>query len=220
MSSRIPDRSNEIECHEPLEPIVISSLEDQVAHFEAVITGEPDSPLESRGYTLSIGRVRGSVLLASKLPQFKAIDCNFAQADCSNAAWVDVRLVRCVFDSCKCTGLDTRGGTLRDIRFSECKMPDVFMQESTLDRVWFESCHLQNLDLSASTLERVTIRDCDARGMRLLGARINALDLRGSRIDQLVIDTASVRHLIIDPMQAPAIAESLGVRVVDQHEEI
>ena len=220
MSNRVPESSDEIECHEPLERIVIASLADQVAHFEAEITGKPDSPLEARGYALSVGRVCGSVLLASKLPQFKAIDCDFVHADCSNAAWVDVRLNRCVFNSCKCTGLDTRGGTLRDVRFNACKMPDAFMQESTLDRVWFESCDLQHLDVSGSTLERVTIRDCDARGLRLLGTRITALDLRGSRIDHIAIDAGAIRNIIIDPLQAPALAEALGARVIDQHEEL
>lgn len=220
MSSRIPERSKEVAYHEPLEPVELISLEDQTAHFEAEITGTPNPPLKARSYSLSIGRVRGPLLQASTLPQLKAIDCEFINADCSNATWVDVRLTRCLFESCKCTGLDTRGGTLRDVRFSACKMPDAFMQESTLDRVWFESCNLGGLDLSGSTLDRVTMRDCDARGLRLLNARITALDLRGSRIDHLAIDPGSVCHLIIDPVQAPALAESLGARVIDAQVEL
>ena len=220
MSSRYPERSKEIAYHEPLEPVELMSLEDQAAHFEAEITGIPNPPLKARSYSLSVVRVRGPLLHGSTLPQLKASDCEFINADCSNATWADVRLTMCLFESCKCTGLDTRGGTLRDVRFSACKMPDAFMQESTFDRVWFESCNLNGLDLSGSTLDRVTIRDCDARNLRLLGARITALDLRGSRIDGLAIDPGLVRHLIIDPLQAPALAESLGTRVIDAHEDI
>ena len=189
------------------------------AQLEQVEISEPVSAF-ARDLSLSMCRLRAGAFAATTLPGLRMVDCDIGRADCSGATWIDTRIVRTCFESCKCTGLDTRGGTLRDVRFHECKMPEAFMQECTLDRVWFESCDLQNLDLCGSTLERVTLRDCDARGLRLLGARITALDLRGSRIDHLTIDTRSVSNIIIDPLQAPALAESLGARVIDRNEEI
>lgn len=200
------------------QPALGGSLVDR-ASLESVTLSEPQ-PNPARDVSLSSCRVSGHTLSASTLPALRAIDTLFTGADCAGATWVDARLVRCIFESCKCTGLDTRGGNLRDVRFHECKMPDAFMPESTLDRVWFESCNISGLDLSGSTLGNVTIRDCDARGLRLLKARITALDLRGSRIDHLAIEPGSVRHLIIDPLQAPSLAESLGARVIDAREEL
>lgn len=216
MSSRFPE-SPDLDPGASLEPVANDALIDQ-ASLELVELREPIG--SARDLSISMARISAASVCASSLPGLRVIDSVFDRTDCSGATWIDTRLVRCVFDSCKCTGLDTRGGTLRDVRFSACKMPDAFMQESTLDRVWFESCNLNGLDLSGSTLDRVTIRECDARNLRLLNTRITALDLRGSRIDGLAIDPGSVRHLIIDPVQAPALAESLGTQVIDAHEDL
>ena len=217
MPAREPEQPD-LDLDAPLDQALSDAFTDH-AQLERVEIGVPLSAF-ARDISMSMCRVRGAAIAGTTLPGFRAIDCRFLSADCAGATWVDTRIVRTRFDSCKCTGLDTRGGTLRDVRFHECKMPDAFMQESTLDRVWFESCDLQNLDLSGSSLERVTLRDCDARGLRLLGARITALDLRGSRIDHLAIDARSVSNFIIDPLQAPALAESLGARIIDRNEEI
>lgn len=216
MSSRFPE-SPDLDPDATLALVAGDALTDR-ASLEQVELREPVG--FARDASISMGRITGAAFTASTLPSLRVIDTEFARADCSGATWIDTRLVRSVFESCKCTGLDTRGGTLRDVRFNACKMPDAFMQESTLDRVWFESCNIAGLDLSGSTLDRVTLRECDARNVRLLGARITALDLRGSRIDGLAIDPGSVRHLIIDPVQAPALAESLGTRVIDAHEDL
>lgn len=204
----------------PLGRASISIITDRAA-IEAVEFDEPfGEPLRARDLAVSGTRFTNTALMSSTLPSFRATDSLFERADCSNATWIDARLVRCAFTGCKGTGLDLRGAALRDARFHECKLPDMFIQESSLDRVWFESCNLQHADFSGGKLDSVTIRNCDATGLRLLGARITALDLRGSRIDHLAIDASAVRNIIIDPLQAPALTEALGARVVDQHEEI
>lgn len=219
MPARSPEPPD-IDQTAPLGRASISIITDRAA-IEAVEFDEPFAePLLARDLAVSGTRFTSTALLSSTLPSFRATDSFFERADCSNATWVDARLVRCAFTGCKGTGLDLRGAALRDVRFHECKLPEMFLQESSLDRVWFESCNLQHADFSGGKLDRVTIRDCDATGLRLLGARIAALDLRGSRIDHLAIDASAVRNIIIDPLQAPALAESLGARVIDQREEL
>jgi len=104
--------------------------------------------------------------------------------------------------------------------FQECKMPDAFMPESSLDRVLFDSCQLSGLDLSGSKLAHVTMCHCDARNLRLLDARIDTLDLRGSQIEGLAIEPRSIAQLIIDPTQAPALAHAMGARVLGVHDTI
>lgn len=177
-------------------------------------------PLHARDAAITTSRITGTALMSSTLPGLRVTDSAFERADCSNATWIDARMVRCTLSGCKGTGLDLRGGTLRDVRFEECKLPEMFLQESSLDRVWLESCNLTNADLSGAKLDSVTIRDCGATGLRLLGATITALDLRGSRIDHIAIDAGAIRNIIIDPLQAPALAEALGARIIDQHEEL
>lgn len=177
-------------------------------------------PLHARDASITASRITGTAMMSSTLPGLRVTDSAFERADCSNATWIDTRLVRCSLTGCKGTGLDLRGGALRDVRFQDCKLPEMFLHESTLDRVWLESCNLSNADLSGAKLDSVTIRDCDARCLRLLGTRITALDLRGSRIDHIAIDAGAIRNIIIDPLQAPALVEALGARVIDQHEEL
>ena len=53
-----------------------------------------------------------------------------------------------------------------------------------------------------------------------MGTSIDALDLRGSRIEHIAIDASAVRHIIIDPLQAPVLMQSLGSRVMDVREEL
>ena len=203
-----------------LTPISADSIIDQCMHEHVQLKGEPAGAVDARGVALSSSRVTARVLMGSTLPGFRCVDCVFDRADCSNANWVDARLVRARFDSCKLTGLDTRGGALRDVTFNACKMPDAFMPESNLERVVFQSCQLSGLDLTGAKLSRVTMRDCDARNIRLSGAHIEKLDLRASRIEGIAIDARSIAQIIIDPLQAPALAHAMGARVLDLNEPL
>jgi uncharacterized protein YjbI with pentapeptide repeats len=198
--------------------ISIDALGPQSMHEHVQLSGDPDAGFSARAVALSSSRVVGPALMGTTLPALRLVDCHLDRADCANATWVDARMVRCRFQSCKATGLDIRGGSLRDVVFHECKMPDAFMPESTLDRVRFESCQLHALDLSGSKITHVRIADCDARNLRLLDARIEKLDLRGSRIDGIAIDARSIGELIIDPLQAPPLAQAMGARVLDAHD--
>lgn len=216
MQPEAPD----LDADATLAAIDADSLQSQSIHEHVELSGVPEAGLRSRGVALSSSRVLGPALMGSTMPGLRLVDCLLDRADCANATWVDARLVRCRFNACKATGLDIRGGSLRDVVFHECKMPDAFMPESSLDRVLFDSCQLSGLDLSGSKITHVRIANCDARNLRLLDARIEKLDLRGSQIDGLAIDPRSISALIIDPLQAPALAQAMGARLADQSENI
>lgn len=215
----IPEPPDLDECA-TLSPIGVDALQDQSRHECVQLSGDHADQVRARGIAVSNSRLVGHALVGSSLPGLRLVDCILDRADCSNATWVDARLVRCRFNACKLTGFDTRGGTLRDVVFHECKLPDAFMPEASLDRVRFDSCQISGLDLSGSKLTHVCIRNCDAHNMRILDARIDKLDLRGSRIDGIAIDARSVASLIIEPTQAPALAHALGARILDAHEEL
>ena len=72
---------------------------------------------------------------------------------------------------------------------------------------------MPGLDFTGAALSKVVIHNCDARNLRLLDARIDTLDLRGSDIEGIAIDAKSLNSIIIDPTQAPALARAMGIRV-------
>ncbi len=220
MVSRIePEKPDEeIDFHEPLDVIDVRELRSLKPIYEVQLAGIPDAPLHGKEFSISIGQVLGRALMESTLSGFSLVDVALVRADCSNATWVDARIVRTRFDGCKLTGFDARGGELRDVVFNECKMSDTFMVESKLTRVRFDGCKISGLDLCDSKVNSVAIRGCDARNLRLMGAKIELLDLRGSMIEGIAIDPGSVGGVIIDPMQSCAIASALGARVMDLHE--
>ena len=74
------------------------------------------------------------------------------------------------------------------------------------------------MDLSGATIESLAMQHTQLANLRLDGARINHLDLRGSTIDGIMLDSQALKGLIIDPLQSPAVVQSLGVRVMGVNE--
>ena len=159
--------------------------------------------------------IAGNAFAGSVLPAGVFKDCLFDHADLASATWINGRIVRAKFLECRLTGVDLRMSELRDVAFEQCKMPDALLSESTLTRVRFDRCQLKNLDLAGAMIESLALHNCDIGSLRLDGARITLLDLRGSNIDGISIDVESLRGIVIDPLQSPAIAQALGVRVLN-----
>ncbi|MBO6512926.1 MAG: pentapeptide repeat-containing protein [Phycisphaerales bacterium] len=162
--------------------------------------------------------IESTALFASTLHNSRFTDCTFTRADLSNATWTDTRIIRAQFKHCKLLGFDAQSSTLQDLHLNNCKGPDMHWRDTTLTRVRFDQSQLQNLDLTGATIESLTIHNSDARNLRLLNTRITHLDLRGSLIEGLIIDPAamhpkSLQSITIDPTQAPAFTQALGVRI-------
>lgn len=214
-SSPNPPETSEVEL--AIHSGSISSRDD----IESVRLSELDAPINAEGVILHQSTIESVALLASTLPNARFTDCTFTRADLSGSTWIDTRIIRASFNSCKLTGFDAAGATLQDLDFKECKAPDMLLRDTTLTRVRFDQSQLPNLDLAGATIESLTIHNSDARNLRILNTRVHHLDLRGSLIDGLTIDPASMhpkslQSITIDPTQAPAFAQALGVSVIDQ----
>ena len=72
---------------------------------------------------------------------------------------------------------------------------------------------LAEAEFRESTIERVTFTGCDMRNTNLAQARLTEVDLRGSRIEGLVLDAAQLGSLTVDPAQAIVVLQMLGAKV-------
>ena len=193
----------------------IDALVDSAILDGVRLLGAGNPPAAARALVLEGSVVQGAVLAGSRLPSLRCLDTRLERADASAATWVDARLVRTRFSGCKLSGFDARGAELRDVVFDHCKAPDLIFTQATLARVRFDDCRLTGLDLGGAKIESCAIRGCDARNLRLQGAKIGLLDLRGSLIDGITPDQASLSSIVIDPTQLPAVAAAVGLRVLD-----
>jgi len=179
------------------------------------ISGASGVPVVARAMSIEQSLVESAVLAGSTLAGIRLLDCHVRRADLTGATWVDARLVRTKLGESKLTGFDARGGELRDVVFNNCKMPESFFIESSLTRVRFDECQISGIDLSGAKLHSVSMRGCDARNLRLIGARIDYLDLRGSMIEGITIEPEAVSGIVIEPIQAPALAVAMGARIAE-----
>ncbi len=198
---------------EQLSTLSVNAIVDRGRFDEVHVQSEGLAPISASNVSFEGSVLSGSGLMGSKLQGIACVDCRFDRADLASASWTDGRFVRTVFNECRLTGFDGWGTQMRDVRFVGCKGPDAIFTRSSCTRVRFDGCQLAGMDLSESQIDSLAIHDCDARNLRLIGSRISLLDLRGSLIEGLVFDIESLKGIVIDPSQAGAIAQSLGVRV-------
>lgn len=190
---------------------------DRSTHEGVKITNT-SAPVKAKSVAIEQAIISGNALAGSVLAGAEFRDCLFDHSDLASVTWVDARLVRCKFVECRLTGADLRLGELSNVNFENCKMPEALVSESKVIQVRFDHCQLNNLDLSGATIESLAMQHSDLANLRLDGARINHLDLRGSTIDGIMLDPQALKGLIIDPLQSPAVVQSLGVRVLGVHE--
>ncbi len=205
-----------------VEELVVTSADAFVsgADLDGVCISEQSKhPVRASDVVIEQSRFQGPALASSTLPSTRITDTTFEHADLSASTWEESRSVRVRFKECKLTGFDARSSELRDVLFKDCKAPDLFLNGSTLSRVRFEECQLTNLDLTDATIQSLAIRDCDARSLRLINTRIDHLDLRGSIIDDIVIDFVSnpgiLKSILITPTQAPSFIQAMGIQIAD-----
>ncbi|MDF1810283.1 MAG: pentapeptide repeat-containing protein [Phycisphaerales bacterium] len=194
-----------------------SFIVDRSTH-ESVRFSESQGTINAKSIVIEQSVVGRDVFARSVLSAAELKDCLFDHADLASITWIDARIVRVKFQECRLTGADLRLCEIRDVHFDQCKMPDAILSESHLKQVRFDRCQLKNLDLAGATIESVALHHCEVEQLRLDGARISMLDLRGSRVDGLSLDVESLRGIVIDPLQAPALAQALGVRVLDRQD--
>lgn len=156
--------------------------------------------------------VRSSVLRQVRIVAARSlVDVELTGCDCSNARWAGAR--RVVVRDCRCTGLDAAGAVLTDVVFERCVLDMACFMDAELHRVWFEDCRVREADFDSARLDAVAWRSCDLRGARLVRTSLAGVDLRGSRVDGVVLSPGMVGGCTIEPGQADVFAAAMGLDV-------
>jgi uncharacterized protein YjbI with pentapeptide repeats len=87
------------------------------------------------------------------------------------------------------------------------------LASSRIRDVHFENCVLAEAQFHESIVERVAFTGCDLRSADLGHSKLGEVDLRGSKIEGLLLDVAQLGSLTVDPSQAMVILQMLGAKV-------
>jgi uncharacterized protein YjbI with pentapeptide repeats len=154
-----------------------------------------------------------SCTLEGRVRDIHLVDARLERCSFRNAVLLDASLARVEVSDCTGTGVDASGATLRDVRISQSGLQYARAFGTRFQRCWFQDCDLREADFDSAAFDGVVFRNCDLRGARIASSRLGLVDLRGSRIDGLVVNTDLTRGLVIDPMQADIFAVMFGLRV-------
>ncbi|MEO1279438.1 MAG: pentapeptide repeat-containing protein [Planctomycetota bacterium] len=151
----------------------------------------------------------------SRLPGATLRDVRIRGGECSNAAIPDARLRRIHTQDVGATGLDASGASMEDIRLRGCKFRLALGFGARLTRCVFDGCDLREADFEGAVFDRVVFRACDLTAARLGSVDLGRCDIRGSRVEGLVVSPDRLQGLVVDPTQLPTFARVLGLDVQD-----
>lgn len=146
-------------------------------------------------------------------------DVTLRACDLSNASCTDLIATRVELVDCRLIGFDVSGGVLRDVRAVGCQIHMGRAFGTRFERCWFQSCDFREADFDDAQLDRITFRDCDLRDTRLASSHLGQTDVRGSRIEGIVVNPEHLGGAVIAPEQADVFAAALGLRVEPIGEE-
>ena len=147
------------------------------------------------------------------LLNLRMIDVRVERSSAANGIWAKPSLRRIAIVGCRLTGLTVTEGDLSDVLFQECKADFLQLASSRIKNVRFENCVLAEAEFHESAIERAVFIGCDLRNANLASAKMSEVDLRGSKIEGLMLDPAKLGSLTVDPSQAMVIIQMLGAKV-------
>jgi uncharacterized protein YjbI with pentapeptide repeats len=147
------------------------------------------------------------------LSNFRMVDVRVERSSAANGVWAKPSLRRVAIVGCRLTGLTVTEGDLSDVLFDECKADFLQLVSSRIGNVRFENCVLTEAEFQESTIERAVFIGCDLRNANLANAKLSEVDLRGSKIEGLLLDASQLGSLTVDPSQAMVIIQMLGAKV-------
>ena len=160
--------------------------------------------------TCALARVE---LDRTTLSNFRMVDVRVERSSAANGVWAKPSLRRVAIVGCRLTGLTVTEGELSDVLFEECKADFLQLVSSRIRNVRFENCVLTEAEFQESTIERAVFIGCDLRNANLANAKLSEVDLRGSKIEGLLLDASQLGSLTVDPSQAMVIIQMLGAKV-------
>ncbi|MGO9452380.1 MAG: pentapeptide repeat-containing protein [Candidatus Binataceae bacterium] len=193
--------------------ISLDRLEDEFRCERSIIEEASLSGARASGIVFDTCELRRSGLESSMLGRLRLLDVRLEKCNASNARWEKAHLRRVEFIRCRLTGLSLAAGDVREVVFKDCKADFLGLGASKLKNVRFENCHLADADFQAAELDNAVFLNCDLENSDFGQARLTKVDLRGSVLDGIKLEPNQLRGLIIDPIQALAIVQLLGVTI-------
>ncbi len=167
--------------------------------------GQQAEGVELSGVAVASGRWSGVIL-----ERLLATDVTFT--DCDLAGFVvqaDSSLRRVAFTRCRLSGAVFAGVRFHDVSFVDCAMDEVNVRMAQMERVSFEGCALTGADFYAAKVAQARATGCDMRGVALSKATLLDVDLRGSRLEDIV-GADALRGATVDVGQVVGLARSLA----------
>jgi uncharacterized protein YjbI with pentapeptide repeats len=190
-----------------------ASIESGETYRSFLLTNDRCPP-ELRSVTLDTGSLTSVDLAASRWDQAFWTDLRLDGCELSNARWHRSAVRRVQILNTRLVGFSLgEEGKLEDVLFSGCNLELASFRFARFKNVRFERCRLREADFQGVDLSSTAFEACDLHSAELSGARLAGVDLRGNQIDGMRAGPAELRGAIIEPVQAVAVAEGLGITV-------
>lgn len=164
----------------------------------------------------SLSNVNGS---NGKFSELALIDLVVDECDFANAHWPKAECTRVAIRKSRFTGLNATEARLRNTSFQACKLNVAIFHDVHFNDCVFDKCDLREADFQGAKINKVVFRDCDLRNVRFSGASLRGLDLRGSHIAGLHIDSDKLAGTVVDPSQLIELSTLLGLVVKDVNQD-
>ena len=210
-----------------LEPSFQGTLVDE-SRFLALAcqAREEESTLE--GLHVENIRVTGADFSTLALRKVSFRHCRFVDCDWSGAELEDVvaeccdwsasrltgvRWHGCRWTDCKGVGCDCSDGILHRSSFTDCNFLSNNFKGSTFKQVSFIQTDLTGAQLSQCRWKDLTFSHCKLTEASFFRTAMGGLDVTTCQIDGLILSQSGeeLRGLIVDPLQAAALARRLGL---------
>lgn len=160
-----------------LEPATVEDhdLEDEALFrglsFEIELPDRAAELVEFEGCRFLRADLSGATLSQARFNDCAVDHTNLANLHADRSAMLRVRL-----SSCRMTGFQWGGGTLREVVISQCRADLAVFRFTSFKDVSFEECNLARADFQDADLTGAQFRDCD-----LTGAQFSRAKLAGTR---------------------------------------
>lgn len=140
------------------------------------------------------------------------IDCIFDTCNLSNIDINNKALLRCEFINCTLVGSSIIDSSVKDISFKECNM-EYSNYSFKCDRCLFENCNMKNIRLFESTFKNTYFDKCNLSYAEIYKSNLNDIDLSNCYINNINVDTKSIKGAIVDLNGAIELTKLLGIKI-------
>lgn len=153
-------------------------------------------------------------LHGTELVHLQVRDTRLSECDLANANWSQADLARIEVLGCLLTGFHCIESRIQHALFKDCQASLAQFRFTTFNKsARFEHCDFSDADFQGADLSGVVFDNCDLRRVEMSGARLVGADLRGCELDGLRAGWQELQGAIIDPTQALALVQALGIIV-------